>query len=553
MKTLNLILFLFFNTFLIHSQNILVINKAHNHPDGMEYVLLSPTGKVVKDLKGITLSSGILDGYISAKEGDNFGYIDAATGEWAIKLTQNGIKNNLGFHNGWAVVIFENGQSMVIDKKGKIVLENLKGEVGNFENDVAISVATNENGTSQYGIYDKTGKLVVPFSEDLIEPFSNGLALKIDTKTGTAGYIDAKGNWAIKPQWKSAFSFSNGVAFVSLEGEDDPTYGLIDTKGKLIIDYKIKVFDPFNNGLARVGLAGKTPDDDFSWNFIDKTGKFLFDKHLTEKPEEISEGKRMIWDKAGEKVGFINAANKTIIPTKLPFLMSCDVYERVFQGFKEGLFPTADGYIDTTGKIVISVPNKGKMCTAKPCENGLVVFSVYNNDKDNKYRNYVADKTGKILWQSVDNEVYACFPAGAYVSMADGSRKKIEDIKTGDKVIDLNNTPSVVEAVDIHEGNFTIGAMQFNMPEKVDFVSNTNIKSTVLLEATLNHPLSIRGKKVAFGDVKMGDKVLQLVQNQLIENTVQGINLNYKIVNKVYNLRIKGTGYFVNGYGVLMK
>lgn len=547
------------------SQNIIVENKTSNHPDGQDYILLSPMGKVVKNLKGISIFPPISEGYIAAAEGGIRGYIDVTTGEWVIKLTDKGIKTNANFHNGWAIISFEDGHSMVIDKKGKIILDKLKGEVGNFENGVAVSVFSNENGATQYGIYDKTGKLIAPFTEDFIEPFKEGLALKTDSKTLLNGYVDATGQWAIKPQWKSAFSFSNGLAAVSLASDEDPLYGLIDTKGKIVIDYKFKDIDPFNEGYSRVGMENKgKPDEGYLWNFIDKKGKLLFEKPLIEKPELFSEGKLMIWDSQGEHVGFVDKANKTVIPQKLDFLNSCDIYYRIFTGFKEGLFPTQKGYIDTTGKIVISVPNKGAMCSAYPCENGLVYFSVYNNTKDNKFRNYVADKTGKILWQSVDNEVYACFPADIYVSMADGGRKKISDIQVGDKVFDLNNTPlspyapsrlsvTVVEAVEVHSGNFIIGAVYFNMPENVYFVSNNVLKNEVILEATLNHPLSIGGKKVVFNDVKMGDIALQMIDNQIVNTSISFLDKNYKTVSKVYNLKTKGKGYFVNGYGVFNK
>ena len=561
MKTLNMILMIILNVFSANSQNILVENKTSNHPDGQEFILLSPTGKVVKNLKGIGIFPPISEGYIAAAEGSIRGYMDATTGEWVIKLTEKGIKTNANFHNGWAVISFEDGHSMVIDKKGKIILDKLKGDVGNFENGVAVSVFSNENGATQYGIYDKTGKLVAPFTEDFIEPFKDGLALKTDSKTLLNGYVDATGQWAIKPQWKSAFSFSDGLAAVSLASDEDPLYGLIDAKGKIVIDYKFKDIDLFKEGYSRVGMENKSkPDEGYLWNFIDKKGKLLFAKPLIEKPEEFSEGKLMIWDDKGEHVGFVDKANKTVIAQKLDFLNSCDIYYRIFTGFKEGLFPTEKGYIDTTGKIVISVPNKGAMCSAYPCENGLVYFSVYNNTKDNKFRNYVADKTGKILWQSVDNEVYACFPADVYVSMADGNRKKISDIQVGDKVFDLNNTPSVVEAVEVHNGNFTIGAAHFNMPENVSFVSNYTHKTDVLLEATLNHPLSIRspsdsilGKKVALNDVKTGDMVLQILDNQIVNTSISFLDKNYKTVSKVYNLKTKGKGYFVNGYGVFNK
>ena len=184
-------------------------------------------------------------------------------------------------------------------------------------------------------------------------------------------------------------------------------------------------------------------------------------------------------------------------------------------------------------------------------KNGVATFVLFNGQGEG-FKYTMIDKTGKILWQSVDNQSL-CFPAGVYVSLADGSRKKIEDIKIGDTVLDLNNTPSVVKGLDVHRGNFNIGAVGFNTPETVDFVSNNAFQNTVLLEATLNHPLSINGKKMLLSDVKTGDSVLQIVDNQIVKTNVSRVNKKYRTVKVVYNLRTSGSGFFVNGYGVFNK
>jgi hypothetical protein len=51
-KILILLLFITFQN-VCFAQNILAENKNENHRDGEEYVLLSPTGKVIKSFKGI--------------------------------------------------------------------------------------------------------------------------------------------------------------------------------------------------------------------------------------------------------------------------------------------------------------------------------------------------------------------------------------------------------------------------------------------------------------------------------------------------------------------
>jgi hypothetical protein len=68
--------------------NILLPNKNFYHADNEEYVLLSPTGKVIKPFKSVQIYGQILsDGMIVGKDlkTEKMGYLSAVTGEWAIK------------------------------------------------------------------------------------------------------------------------------------------------------------------------------------------------------------------------------------------------------------------------------------------------------------------------------------------------------------------------------------------------------------------------------------------------------------------------------------
>jgi Hint module len=152
----------------------------------------------------------------------------------------------------------------------------------------------------------------------------------------------------------------------------------------------------------------------------------------------------------------------------------------------------------------------------------------------------------------VDNQ-NLCFPADAFVSMANGTRKAISAIKVGESVLDLHNQPTKVLAVDVHHGNFDICALHFDMPQNVDFAALLSSKNDVLLEATANHPVMVGGKKIPLSDVKAGDELLQLIDHRLTACKVNQVIKQYRKVRTVYNLHTAGKGFFVNGYSVLNK
>ena len=65
----------------------------------------------------------------------------------------------------------------------------------------------------KWGFINAKGEVVIKPQFDKVQPFSEGLALiKVDLKNG---FIDATGKFVIEPQYYNAFSFSEGVAAVS--------------------------------------------------------------------------------------------------------------------------------------------------------------------------------------------------------------------------------------------------------------------------------------------------------------------------------------------------
>jgi hypothetical protein len=216
-------------------------------------------------------------------------------------------------------------------------------------------------------------------------------------------------DWAIKPQYKRALDFYEGVAVVL---DKDDKYFLIDTKGNIVksLEQYMDVRQ-FQEGLAQV--MKKEGDNNYLIGFIDKTGREVIKPQYTPgmgsvRGSGFCEGlyAAMIGEFKGgsyiRKCGYIDKTGKVIIPFKYG---TCG-------DFSEGLAPIVtpgkDGmnnlsFINKQGKVVISE-------------------RVFGNEYSSFYKGvalveYVAiDKTGKEL---------------GYVDISDNS---IINQKTGKKV-----------------------------------------------------------------------------------------------------------------------
>jgi WG containing repeat len=197
-----------------------------------------------------------------------------------------------------------------IDTTGKVVIEPQFAHVGLFSDGMASFQA--KHFTDQWGYIDKTGKVVIQPQFDCAEDFRKGIArvgfetfeskllsriadvgtmcgYRFIDRTGKfvpdpspthyatgepgelipfrkndlAGYLNAKGEVVIEPQFQAGSAFSDGLACVCKEGQ----FGYIDKRGKWVIPPRFEYANDFSEGLAGVSLGEK------GWGFIDRTGK----------------------------------------------------------------------------------------------------------------------------------------------------------------------------------------------------------------------------------------------------------------------------------------
>ncbi len=380
------------------AQNVLVMNKNENSVGGSEYVLIAPDGKVVKKLSDVIVETKIVEGLVRAKDKktQKTGFIDAKTGDWAIKPEFDSKIEFRDLMEGTIVLqreINDKKEFAAIDKTGKFIVPFSTSELRDCQDGVFVTLRPVKNNpdAGEYGVLDKTGKLIAPFSERTIYGFKEGLSACQDDK-GLVGYIDKKGNWVVKPQFEYALEFSDGMAAVTMEPFQKPLYGFIDRTGKLVIKYGFPSVYGFKDGLANVDVY-VLGSDDTETIIIDKTGKKLTPSGYP-SIYSFSEGLAAVGDRF-KGYGFIDKTGKLVIPIGHKQASSNDEF-----GFSEGLCLTDKGYIDPTGKLVISFANYAGVKECTSFKNGIAVINILKNKESAAFNATVIDKTGKILWQS---------------------------------------------------------------------------------------------------------------------------------------------------------
>lgn len=128
-----------------------------------------------------------------------------------VEVIKPQFEEGLTFQEGY-VPVKSGSKWLYLDSTGKTITQAIFDEALGFVNGMA-SVSKN----NLYGYINTTGETVIPFEFANARSFAEGLAPAANTK-GYWGYIDQKGNWAIKPAYNFADTFEGGEARV-MKGE----------------------------------------------------------------------------------------------------------------------------------------------------------------------------------------------------------------------------------------------------------------------------------------------------------------------------------------------
>jgi hypothetical protein len=156
-----------------------------------------------------------------------------------------------------------------------------------------------------------------------------------------------------------------------------------------------------------------------------------------------------------------------------------------------------------------------------------------------------------------------CFPAEAHVTLADGTRKAIADVRVGETVLSFNpetkqSESAIVRRVQVHTNqSFVLTRLTLVDPASAVTARSTETRFVVetILEGTANHPVLTASGRKSLGEVRVGETLFwhEAGTNALKAYRVFTAQPAFRTTGTVFNLTTDKPTYVVNGVLVFRK
>ncbi len=202
--------------------------------------------------------------------------------------------------------------------------------------------------------------------------------VKFQGENNLNGYKNTDGEIIVKPMYRGASVFNQGLALVST----DQGWTIIDNTGKQLVDFggiPGAIYSNLEYALIRHKKNGK-------WGFINRKGNIVID-YQYDDTKDFNEGMAPVM--VNGKWGFITIENELVIKP---------VFENVYI-FSDGLAAVRIqenwGFIDTQGNTII----EPKYTSVYSFSEGLCAVNTQPTDMANGgWANEVIDKKGNIIF-----------------------------------------------------------------------------------------------------------------------------------------------------------
>ncbi len=202
--------------------------------------------------------------------------------------------------------------------------------------------------------------------------------IKFQDENNLNGYKNDKGEIIVKPIYKNASVFNQGLALVST----DQGWTIIDNNGNQIVDFG-GIPGAIYSNLEYEYIRHKVND---KWGFVDRKGNVVIDYQYVDS-KDFNEGLAPV--KIKNKWGFIDIENKLVIKP---------IYENVHL-FSDSLAAIQLngkwGFIDKKGNLII----EPKYTSVYSFSEGLCAVNTHPfNSANGGWANEVIDKNGKVIF-----------------------------------------------------------------------------------------------------------------------------------------------------------
>ncbi len=191
-----------------------------------------------------------------------------------------------------------------------------------------------------YGFINRHGDIVIEPKYKDARNFSDNLALVVFDDDDD-GFIDKKGAIILKGKFPNLHEFKQGLSSFRKNGK----VGFIDTKGDTVIEHKFDwLIHHFNEYGTAVVSMGEGAEE--KWGMINRQGEFVIQPIYKSMPN-VSEGLVVVSN--NDKMGFMDEKGNLVIDY---------IFDSALP-FSEGLASVSingkAGYIDKTGKMIFEV------------------------------------------------------------------------------------------------------------------------------------------------------------------------------------------------------
>ena len=188
----------------------------------------------------------------------------------------------------------------------------------------------------KHGLVDRDGRVVVPIEYPEAVIYKDGLARV--AKGSKVAYLDAKGEFVIRPQDAAWEPFSEGLTPArGKNAKGEWLLGYIDRSGQFTIPPQFTEAKPFSEGMAEVGLPNEWGE--VSYGYIDKSGKLVVPTQF-DKSRPFRAGLGRVEKKNGP-VRVFDKTGKDVTPAGIDFIgPEADGYYTIKKG---ALFGFMDG------------------------------------------------------------------------------------------------------------------------------------------------------------------------------------------------------------------
>ncbi len=154
-----------------------------------------------------------------------------------------------GFREGVGI-FFQNGNVGILNTAGREILPAKFKMVSSFHEGL-MAVAVWKGLSLKWGYINEASEFVIKPQFRSAERFCDGIAL-VESENNKFGYIDKTGKYVVTPQYDRGASFVDGFARVGKLIHNTMYCGVIDTRGKVIVPVEFEYVGELSDGLRFV-------------------------------------------------------------------------------------------------------------------------------------------------------------------------------------------------------------------------------------------------------------------------------------------------------------